>query len=193
MPAIWVRQAQRAHEPEQTIVAAAHVDRIRRQPDLDARRDDHARSAIKSARATAAMYVGDDPPSKRNLRGPRTSSSPGVATSALVDTRTGKSLGVAVLRGACFNVLDQYDRLFALSSRSLANSLMVWPLARHSSTKTLHSSRLRLCALRLRFMLRQDRQKRALGNLRTSDGYRAVSPPMYSSFLVLTQWSIWTA
>ncbi|MFT3925436.1 MAG: IS256 family transposase [Myxococcales bacterium] len=90
----------------------------------------------------------------------------------LVDTRTGKSLGVAVLRGVCFNVLDQYDRLFALSPRSLANSLMVWSLARHSSTKTLHSSRLRFCALWLRFMLRQDRQKRALGNLGTPDGYQ---------------------
>jgi hypothetical protein len=117
------------------------------------------------------MYAGDEPPSKRNLSGPTTSSSPGVATSALVDTRTGKSLGVADLGDTRFNVPDQYDRLFALSSRSLANSLMGWPLARHSSTRTVHSSRLRRCALWLRFMLRQDRRPRALRNLRTSDGY----------------------
>lgn len=170
VPAVRIGEAECAYERKQAIVAAAHVDRLGGQPNLDAGRKDHALS-VNSARATAATYAGDEPLSKRKRSGPTTSSSPGLTTSGWADTRTGRSLGAGALRGSRCSVLDQYERQFALNSRSAANSFIGLPLARHSSTRMRHSARLRRCALWLRFMLRQDRRTRSARNRDCSDGY----------------------
>jgi hypothetical protein len=92
MPAVWVSNAERAHQGEQPIVSAPHVDRLSREPDLHARRQHHPELASSSARASDATYLGEALSSNRRRKGPTASSSDDDRTTD-VATRTGNNLG----------------------------------------------------------------------------------------------------